>query len=88
MLVFYDPNNDNQVMAFYTFGTSSEVWESRGYLRAKIMDPEIVSEINRDGRDCRIIFEGDQVTHTAYTENMVKPGPDTFVDDDDIDEVS
>lgn len=47
MLIFYDPNDDNQVMASYTEGTTSTVWESRGYTRLEISpSPELSTRID------------------------------------------
>ena len=75
-------------MAVYSAGTGSKVWGSRGFLSVEVDRPSIIEDINRHNRDCRIVFNGDDVTRIMYSENMVKPGPDTFADDDDIDEVS
>ena len=36
MIVFYDPNNQNQVMALYSGDTTSRVWADRGYLKAEV----------------------------------------------------
>ena len=48
MIVFYDPNNGKQVMAVYSHDTESKVWESRGFLRAEVEDPQLQQLINRD----------------------------------------
>lgn len=48
MIVFYDPNNGNQVMAVYSHDTESTVWTDRGYLRAKVEQPSFQTSITRD----------------------------------------
>ena len=35
MLLFYNPS-DNQVMGYYSGGTTSTVWEAQGYVRLEI----------------------------------------------------
>lgn len=48
MIIFYDPNNGNQVMAVYSHDTESPVWENRGFLRAEVVNESFKRAISRD----------------------------------------
>lgn len=56
MIVFID--DDRQVMAYYTHGTESKVWEQRGYTRQKIELAKDVEDIVKYGRDCYLTETG------------------------------
>ena len=48
MIIFYDPNNGNQVMAVYSHDTKSTVWADNGLLRAKVVVKQLQRLIDRN----------------------------------------
>ena len=76
MIVFYDPNDSNQVMALYTGGTNSVAWTDQGFVRAEVNDPELQEEIDRYARDCTVAVVDGQVTGCTSRVNRVQPIPD------------
>jgi hypothetical protein len=65
MLVFYDPNNKNQVMAVYTHGTDSKVWGDRGFKSVELDEGTPVT------RDMKLVFLRDGLSVTT------KPSPNS-----------
>tara|TARA_Y100000310_G_C20497414_1_gene722245 strand:- start:137 stop:403 length:267 start_codon:yes stop_codon:yes gene_type:complete len=86
MLVFYDPNNDNQVMAFYTFGSSTKVWEERGYTRLEVFNEEVLQGINIHNRDCQLTIVDGEAVGYRFATNPLQPGPETFITEDELSE--
>ena len=73
MIVFYDPNNDNQVMAVYSHDTDSPVWESQGFLRAEVKTPEMKTAVSRNST---VVIERSEVVSATGRVNLVQPAPD------------
>ncbi len=75
MIVFYDPNDRNQVMATYPRRYDGDVWASRGYLQAAVA-VDLEPELCRLSRECRVTVEDGVVTGCVAHANPVQPVPD------------
>ena len=73
MIIFYDPNNGNQVMAVYSHDTESTVWEDQGFLRLAILGKEFQKKISRD---TAIVVTMGSVSDVFPRVNSVQPTPD------------
>ena len=73
MIVFYDPNDGNQVMAVYSGDTDSTVWTARGYLRAEVNDAGLQGDIDRE---FSVTIVNGEVTAIAARPNPIQPVPD------------
>lgn len=73
MIVFFDPNNGNQVMAVYSHDTESAVWTGRGFLRAEVKDRALFESLSRDSR---VTVVNDEVTAATGRTNPIQPVPD------------
>ncbi len=73
MIIFYDPNSNNQVHAVYSHDTDSKVWEQRGYLRAAVNIPHLQVAVNRN---TFVTIDGGEVIGIAPRTNPVQPTPD------------
>ena len=69
MIIFYDPNDNNQIMAKYTEGTNSTVWGDRGYLQAEVLDEALFLSLDRDHT---VVVSDDVVISTAARTNRVE----------------
>ena len=78
MIVFYDPNDRNQVMASYPRRYDGDVWASKGYLQAAVA-VDLETELRRHGRDCRVTVEHGVVTRCVARANPVQPVPDPAI---------
>jgi len=68
MVIFTD--TDGQVMALYTHNTSSTVWTDAGYTRYEIEDN---ADINRLGRDCKVVVVNGLVVDVLASTNPIQP---------------
>lgn len=73
MIVFYDPTNLNQVMAVYSHGTDSVIWENLGYVMQEITDERHQRDIARLKRDSRLVFNGEVLAAVAPFFNPEQP---------------
>ena len=73
MIVFYDPNNGNQVMAVYSHDTESTVWTDQGFLRAEVNDRTLFNSLSRDSR---VTVVNREVTSATARINPIQPVPD------------
>lgn len=78
MIVFYDPNGNNQVMAVYSGDTNSLEWERLGYIKV-----EVPENLGRVSRDSRVTMVGDTVV--AITSSINPMQPDPIIDRDMVD---
>jgi len=69
VLIFFKPA-DGQVMAYYSHSTRSTHWESLGYTRLEI-DENV--DINRLGRDCKVIIVDGLVVDVVESLNPIQP---------------
>tara|TARA_Y100000310_G_scaffold108059_1_gene106537 strand:+ start:694 stop:1011 length:318 start_codon:yes stop_codon:yes gene_type:complete len=75
MELWYDPANGNQVMAVCSGGTTSKVWESRGFNKLLVDDSSPACPVViRLGRDCRLDFQEDRID-VYESPNSVVPAP-------------
>ena len=58
MVIFTDPESDDQVMAFYSHNTNSAVWEYLGYDRHEL---DFNQDVSNYGRDCYVVFDSSGV---------------------------
>lgn len=72
MIVFIDPNNQNQVMALYTGDTTSTAWTDQGFVKCAI-PVELQGQIEQYTRDCRLSIVGGVVTGVTSAVNPVQP---------------
>ena len=73
MIVFYDPNDGDQVMAVYSHDTGSTVWTARGYLRAEVNDRALFNSLSRDSR---VTVVNGEVTSATARINAIQAVPD------------
>tara|TARA_Y100000310_G_scaffold126272_3_gene125068 strand:+ start:20205 stop:20525 length:321 start_codon:yes stop_codon:yes gene_type:complete len=69
MIIFYDPAQENQVMAVYTDDTKSTVWGDRGYVRAEV--PEDLEDLV--SRDTLAVLTDGDVTGFTPRANLEQP---------------
>jgi len=72
VLIFYDPARQNQVMALYTGGTTSEEWERRGYIAATVPD-DLAQDVARLGRDAKVTIKKGEITGVSPLPNPEQP---------------
>jgi hypothetical protein len=75
MIVFYNTAIGNQVEAMVKNATEDIAmermdadgteWERRGYVRVRVVDPQIVAIITEHARDSRLTIENGEVTGAA-----------------------
>jgi len=58
MIIFYDPNTNNQIKAIYIGDTTSTVWAARGYTRLGVTDPAHIAQILSNGQDLQAVVSG------------------------------
>ena len=83
MIAFYDPQNNNQVQAIYTGDTTSQVWEQRGYLKARV-PAQFQGVISREHRVD--VSEG-VVTNISAQPNAIQPTEAPNTNQDLIDDL-
>jgi len=72
MVIFTDA--DGQVMALYTHDTTSTVWSGLGFERHEIVNN---ADINRLGRDCKVIIVDGLVVDVVESLNPIQPDDET-----------
>ena len=57
MVIFTDPEKDNQVMAVYSHGTDSTAWTDLGYERHEL---DFNHDILNHSRNCYVVLDRDK----------------------------